>query len=46
MGLELDGSGFGLGTRSKRYAAVIDNGVVRPLGGRGGGEGVGGTCRG
>jgi hypothetical protein len=28
MGLELDGSGFGLGTRSQRYAAVFDNGVV------------------
>jgi len=28
MGLELDGSGFGLGLRSQRYAAVIDDGVV------------------
>ncbi|MFM8863157.1 MAG: peroxiredoxin [Acidimicrobiia bacterium] len=28
MGLVMDGSGFGLGTRSKRYAAIIDNGVV------------------
>lgn len=28
MGLELDGTGFGLGTRSKRYAAVIEDGVV------------------
>jgi glutaredoxin/glutathione-dependent peroxiredoxin len=28
MGLVLDGSGFGLGTRSQRYAAVIDDGVV------------------
>lgn len=28
MDLELDGTGFGLGTRSKRYAAVIENGVV------------------
>lgn len=31
MGLEMDGSGFGLGTRSQRYAAVIDNGVVQSL---------------
>jgi glutaredoxin/glutathione-dependent peroxiredoxin len=28
MGLELDASAFGLGTRSKRYAAVIEDGVV------------------
>jgi hypothetical protein len=28
MDLELDGSGFGLGTRSQRYAAVIEDGVV------------------
>jgi peroxiredoxin len=31
MGLELDGSGFGLGTRSQRYAAIIDDGVVTEL---------------
>jgi glutaredoxin/glutathione-dependent peroxiredoxin len=31
MGLELDGSAFGLGARSKRYAAIIDNGVVTTL---------------
>jgi glutaredoxin/glutathione-dependent peroxiredoxin len=31
MGLELDGSGMGLGVRSKRYAAVIDNGVLTQL---------------
>lgn len=31
MGLEMDGSGFGLGTRSQRYAAVIDDGVVTTL---------------
>jgi glutaredoxin/glutathione-dependent peroxiredoxin len=30
-GLELDGSGFGLGTRSQRYAAILDNGVVKEL---------------
>lgn len=28
MGLELDGTGFGLGMRSQRYAAVIEDGVV------------------
>jgi peroxiredoxin len=28
MDLELDGSGFGLGSRSQRYAAVIEDGVV------------------
>ena len=31
LGLELDGSGFGLGTRSQRYAAVIEDGVVTHL---------------
>jgi peroxiredoxin len=31
MGLEMDGSGFGLGTRSQRYAAIIEDGVVREL---------------
>jgi peroxiredoxin len=31
MGLEMDGSGFGLGTRSKRYAAIIEDGVVTSL---------------
>jgi glutaredoxin/glutathione-dependent peroxiredoxin len=30
-GLELDGSGFGLGTRSQRYAAIIEDGVVTEL---------------
>ncbi|HEY3139693.1 MAG TPA: peroxiredoxin [Acidimicrobiales bacterium] len=28
VGLEMDGSGFGLGTRSQRYAAIIEDGVV------------------
>lgn len=27
--LQLDGSGFGLGTRSQRYAAIIDDGIVQ-----------------
>ncbi|MSP48352.1 MAG: peroxiredoxin [Alphaproteobacteria bacterium] len=31
MGLEMDGTGFGMGHRSKRYAMVIDNGVVKSL---------------
>ncbi len=31
IGLEMDGSGFGLGTRSQRYAMVIEDGVVTRL---------------
>jgi peroxiredoxin len=31
MGLEMDGSGFGLGTRSQRYAMIVDDGVVTKL---------------
>jgi glutaredoxin/glutathione-dependent peroxiredoxin len=31
VGLEMDGSGFGLGTRSQRYAAIIEDGVVTDL---------------
>ncbi len=31
IGLEMDGTGFGLGTRSQRYAMVIDSGVVSTL---------------
>jgi peroxiredoxin len=31
MDLEMDGSGFGLGTRSKRYAAIIEDGVITRL---------------
>ena len=27
----MDGSGFGLGTRSQRYAMVVDDGVVTTL---------------
>ena len=30
-GLELDGSAFGLGTRSQRYAVILEDGVVRQL---------------
>ena len=31
MGLELDGSGFGLGMRSQRYSLVADDGVISAL---------------
>jgi peroxiredoxin len=31
MGLVMDGSGFGLGSRSRRYAAVIENGTITHL---------------
>ena len=31
MGHVMDGSGFGLGIRSKRYAAIIDDGVITTL---------------
>ena len=31
MGLEMDGSGFGLGTRSQRYALIAQDGVISTL---------------
>lgn len=31
VGLEMDGTGFGLGIRSQRYAVVTENGVVKHL---------------
>jgi len=31
VGLEMDGSGFGLGSRSQRYAMVVDDGTVSKL---------------
>jgi peroxiredoxin len=31
VGLEMDGSGFGLGTRSQRYAMIIEDGIVTLL---------------
>ena len=32
VGLEMDGSNFGMGIRSQRYAAVIEDGIVKHLG--------------
>lgn len=32
MGMDLDASGMGMGTRSKRYALIADDGVVQWLG--------------
>jgi glutaredoxin/glutathione-dependent peroxiredoxin len=32
LGLDLDASGFGMGTRSQRYAMIVDNGEVTYLG--------------
>ena len=31
LGLELDGSGFGLGTRSQRFAMIVEDGKVTNL---------------
>ncbi len=31
MGLEMDGSGFGLGFRSKRYVMICEDGIVKDL---------------
>jgi glutaredoxin/glutathione-dependent peroxiredoxin len=31
MGLEMDGSGFGLGTRSQRYALIAEDGKITAL---------------
>ncbi|MBV8977438.1 MAG: peroxiredoxin [Alphaproteobacteria bacterium] len=31
LGLEMDATKFGMGMRSKRYAMVVDNGVVKAL---------------
>ena len=31
VGLEMDATGFGMGTRSKRYAMIVEDGVVKHL---------------
>jgi peroxiredoxin len=31
LGLDFDGSGVGLGTRSKRYAMIVEDGIVKTL---------------
>ncbi len=31
LGLEMDASGFGMGTRSKRYAMIVDDGKITHL---------------
>ena len=31
VGLTMDGAGYGMGTRSARYAMLVDNGVVKKL---------------
>ncbi len=31
LGLEMDGSGYGLGTRSQRFALYAENGIVKAL---------------
>jgi peroxiredoxin len=31
VGLEMDGTKFGMGKRSQRYAMIVDNGVVKEL---------------
>ncbi|HVY12794.1 MAG TPA: peroxiredoxin [Alphaproteobacteria bacterium] len=31
LGLEMDGTGYGLGQRSQRFAMLVDNGVVKAL---------------
>ncbi len=31
MGLEMDGSRFGMGKRSQRYAMIVDDGVIKVL---------------
>jgi glutaredoxin/glutathione-dependent peroxiredoxin len=31
VGLSMDATGYGMGTRSQRYAMVVDNGVVKAL---------------
>ena len=38
VGLEMDGTGFGMGMRSKRYSMILEDGVVKSLNVEQGGE--------
>jgi glutaredoxin/glutathione-dependent peroxiredoxin len=38
LGLDMDASGFGMGSRSKRYSMLVQNGVVKELNVEQGGE--------
>ncbi len=38
MGLELDGSGFGMGMRSQRYSMLVKDGVIKEINVESGGE--------
>jgi peroxiredoxin len=38
VGLEMDASGFGMGSRSRRYSMIVDDGVVKQLNVEQGGE--------
>ncbi len=38
VGLDMDASGFGMGSRSKRYSMLVQNGVVKELNVEQGGE--------
>jgi peroxiredoxin len=38
LGLEMDASGFGMGTRGQRFALVVDDGVVKQVNVEGKGE--------
>jgi peroxiredoxin len=31
LGLEMDGTGYGMGTRVKRFSMVVEDGVVKTL---------------
>ena len=31
LGLDMDGSGFGMGTRSRRYSMIVDDGEITQL---------------
>ena len=38
VGLEMDGTGFGMGSRSKRYSMIVEDGLVKQLNVEGPGE--------